>query len=131
MKAIARLEAQPFTHRIQMGDHLLTVDEPAEKGGRDKGPTPQELLAASLAACVAITIEMYTQRKGWELDAIEVECDYDLPERGAPTRFELVLRLPSGFSDEQVERVRAIAARCPIHRTLERQVAFAERIERL
>jgi putative redox protein len=42
-----------------------------------------------------------------------------------------VLRLPSGFSDEQVERVRAIAARCPIHRTLEGQVAFAERIERL
>ena len=131
MKAIARLEAQPFTHRIQIGDHVLTVDEPDEQGGRDEGPTPQELLAASLASCVAITIEMYAQRKGWELGAIEVECDYDPPERGATTRFDLVLRLPSGCSDEQVERMRAIAAKCPIHRTLEGEVSFAERIERL
>jgi len=131
MKAVARLEARPFTHRIQIRDYVLTADEPPEQGGSDEGPTPQELLAASLASCVAITIEMYAQRKGWDLGAIEVECDYDVPERGASTRFDLVLRLPSGCSDEQVERLRAIAARCPIHRTLEGQVTFTERIERL
>ena len=131
MKATARLEAQPFTHRVQIGAHTLTVDEPGEKGGRDDGPTPQELLAASLASCVAITIELSAQRKGWDLDAVEVECAYDPPERGAATHFNLVLRLPPSCSDEQVERIRAIAAKCPIHRTLEGEVAFAERVERL
>ena len=131
MKATARLEASPFTHRIEIGDHVLTVDEPGDKGGRNQGPTPQELLAASLASCVAITIEMYAQRKGWELSAVEVECEYETADRGAATEFNLVLRLPSGCSDEQVERLRAIAARCPIHRTLEGQVTFTERIERL
>lgn len=73
---------------------------------------------------------MYVQRKGWDLDAIEVECEYDAPDRGATTHFNLKLRLPASFSDEQVERVRAIAAKCPVHRTLEGEVAFAERIER-
>lgn len=131
MKAIARLEATPFTHRIEIRDHGMTVDEPGDKGGHDEGPSPQELLAASLASCVAITIEMYAQRKGWELGALEVECEYATADRGATTQFNLVLRLPSSYSDEQVERVRAIAAKCPVHRTLEGEVAFAERIERL
>ena len=130
MKAIARLQAKPFTHRVEIGDHVLTVDEPDEKGGRDEGPTPQELLAASLTSCVAITIEMYAQRKAWNLDAIEVTCEYELADRGARTHFNLVLRLPASLSDEQVERLRAIAARCPIHRILEGEIAFAERIER-
>jgi putative redox protein len=130
MKATARLQAKPFTHRIEIGDHVLTVDEPDDQGGRNEGPTPQELLAASLASCVAITIEMYAQRKGWELDAVEVECEYETADRGAATQFNLVLRLPSGCSDEQVERLRAIAAKCPIHRTLEGEVTFLERVER-
>ena len=66
------------------------LDEPADKGGdATKGPSPQELLAASLAACVAITIEMYAERKGWDVGAIEVECDFTPAERGCPTRFEL------------------------------------------
>jgi putative redox protein len=124
MKATARLEAKPFTHRIEIGDHVLTVDEPDDKGGRDKGPTPQELLAASLASCVAITIEMYAERKGWELDAIEVVCEYETAERGAATQFNLVLRLPRACSDGQVEQLRAIAAKCPIHRTLDGEVTF-------
>ena len=131
MKAIARLEATPFTHRIDVRDHRLTVDEPADKGGHDAGPSPQELLAASLASCVAITIEMYAQRKDWELGTIEVECEYAAADRGATTQFNLVLRLPSSCSDEEVERIRAIAAKCPVHGTLEGQVAFAERIERM
>jgi putative redox protein len=129
MKATARLEAKPFTHRIEIREHSLTVDEPDEKGGHDEGPTPQELLAASLASCVAITIEMYVQRKGWELDAIEVECEYEAADRGATTQFSLVLRLPAGVSDEQVERLRAIAAKCPIHRMLDGEVTFVERVE--
>jgi putative redox protein len=130
MKATARLEVRPFTHRIEIRDHLLTVDEPGDEGGRDEGPTPQELLAASLASCVAITIEMYAERKGWDLSVMEVECEYEVGDRGATTHFNLMLRLPGGFSDQQVERIRAIAAKCPIHRTLEGKVAITQRIER-
>jgi putative redox protein len=95
MKAIARLEGKPFTHRIEIGGHVLTVDEPEEKGGRDQGPTPQELLAASLASCVAITIEMYAQRKGWDLGAIEVECEYDAAVYWMSTRQALGVGLSS------------------------------------
>ncbi len=130
MKAIARRSSSTsFTHRVEVRSHQLTADEPLEHGGDDEGPSPQELLAASLASCTAITMEMYAKRKGWELGPVEVQVDYTPAERGCPTRFKLALRLPAGTSQEQLERLQVIAAKCPVHRTLEGEVMFEDRLE--
>ncbi len=128
MKAVAR-RTGTFKHEIDVREHRLEADEGQGIGGDDDGPNPQELLAASLASCTAITVEMYAKRKGWDIGAIECEAEYTPAERGAPTRFKLTLRLPKGLTDEQVERLTVIAAKCPIHRTLDGEVMFDERIE--
>jgi putative redox protein len=130
MKAIARRSSATYTQRIEIRQHQLTVDEPTDHGGEDRGPSPQELLAASLASCTAITMEMYAKRKGWDIGPLEVECEYTPAERGLATHFSLVLRIADACSDEQVEKLRVIAAKCPIHRTLDGEVTFEERIER-
>jgi putative redox protein len=130
MKATAT-RAGTYRQTIRIRDHQLTVDEPADQGGDDTGPSPLELLAASLASCTAITMEMYAQRKGWDVGGVEVACDYTPAERGVPTRFNLVMRFPDQLSDEQVERLRVIAAKCPVHRTLDGEVMFDESVERL
>jgi putative redox protein len=130
MKAVARRTGK-FRHMVDVRDHHLSVDEPVDHGGDDSAPSPQELLAASLASCTAITMEMYAQRKGWDLGYVEVECSYTPAERGCPTRFDLVLRLPAEASDEHVERLKIIAAKCPVHRTLDGEVMFHERVERV
>ena len=128
MRAVAKQRSQ-LTHDVVVREHHLTADEPAEMGGTDEGPSPQELLAASLASCTAITMEMYAKRKGWNVDGLQVDARYTPAERGCPTRFELVMRMPPHLSDEQFERLRVIAAKCPVHRTLEGEVAFDERVE--
>jgi putative redox protein len=128
MKAVARQREQ-FTHDVEVRKHHLTADEPEDQGGQDEGPSPQELLAASLASCTAITMEMYAKRKGWNVDGMEVDCDYAPAERGSATTFKLVMRMPAHLSEEQVERLRVIAAKCPVHRTLEGEVLFDERVE--
>ncbi|HEV7773923.1 MAG TPA: OsmC family protein [Conexibacter sp.] len=128
MKATAR-RTGTYTHEIDVRDHRLSADEGRDVGGEDEAPNPQELLAASLASCTAITIEMYAKRKGWDIGGIEVEAEYVPAERGAPTRFKLLLRLPRNLTSEQVERLSVIAAKCPIHRTLDGEVMFDERIE--
>jgi putative redox protein len=128
MKATAQQRSK-FTHDVKVRRHRLTADEPEDGGGEDLGPSPQELLAASLASCTAITMEMYAKRKGWNVDGMEVTCDYTPAERGCVTRFELVTKMPAHLSDEQVERLQVIAAKCPVHRTLEGEVSFDERVE--
>jgi putative redox protein len=131
MKATAKRNDGTFKHTLQVRDHQLTVDECADAGGDDAGPDPQELLAASLASCTAITMEMYAARKGWEIGEVEVAVEYTPAVRGCPTRFELVVRLPEDLPPEQVERLRVIAAKCPVHRTLDGEVMFEERLERI
>jgi putative redox protein len=128
MRAVAR-RRRGFQHELEIGSHTVTVDEPEAQGGTDQGPSPQELLAASLASCTAVTMEMYADRKGWDVDGLEVDCRYTPAERGCPTRFELVMKMPAHLSEEQVERLQVIAAKCPVHRTLEGEVAFEERVE--
>jgi putative redox protein len=128
MRAVARRRAG-FTHDVDVRDHQVVADEPEDQGGADEGPSPQELLAASLASCTAITIEMYAKRKGWNVDGLAVDTRYTPADRGCVTSFEIIMQMPAHLSEEQVERLRVIAAKCPIHRVLEGEVAFDERVE--
>ena len=131
MKATARRDGTTLRHTVQVRDHQLTVDETIEVGGADAGPDPLELLAVSLASCTAITMEMYATRKGWDIGHVEVDVEYSPAERGCPTKFQLVVRLPDDVPEDQVERLRVIAAKCPVHRALDGEVMFQERIERV
>ncbi|HEX5910660.1 MAG TPA: OsmC family protein [Thermoleophilaceae bacterium] len=58
MRAIARRSGGTLKHHVEIGGHRLVADEPSEQGGTDAGPSPEELLAASLASCSAITMEV-------------------------------------------------------------------------
>src|SRR5262249_21887258 len=104
-------------------------DEGREHGGNDEGPSPQGMLAASLASCTAVAMEMYAKRKGWDLGTVEGKGEYTPAERGSPAKVKHALRLPPGLRGEQIERLGVIAAKCPVHRTLDGEVMFDERIE--
>ncbi|MEJ7875700.1 MAG: OsmC family protein [Solirubrobacterales bacterium] len=107
-----------FTHDVEIeGGHSIVVDEPTDAGGADEGASPTRLLAASLAACTAITVEMYADRKGWDLGSLEVEVETSY-EGPVPTNFEVTLRPTSELSDEQMEKLRVIAGKCPVHKAL-------------
>lgn len=112
------------------GGHTLVVDEPVEAGGTDTGPRPTQLLAASLATCTAITVEMYADRKGWDVGAIEVDVDVSY-EGHVPSAYAVALKLPAELSDEQRGLLLRIAAKCPVHKVLvgEASVTVSERVE--
>ncbi len=129
MRAVARREDGGYRHHVEIRDHDVTVDEPESSGGTDTGPNPQEMLAASLASCTAITIEMYANRKGWDIGEIAVDVNYEPAQRGSPTKFEMKVQLPKELPEEQRERLMQIAAKCPVHRTLEGEVMFEERVQ--
>ena len=130
MKVVARRE-EGFAHDVELeGGKEIVIDEPASAGGTDKGPSPTQLLAASLAGCTAITLELYAERKGWDLGALEVEVDF--ASKGLePASFDVVLRLPNSFDEEQRLRLLKIAEKCPVHRVLtsENSIAISDRVE--
>lgn len=93
------------------------------------GPAPGELLAAGLAACTAVTVELYARGKGWGVGEVVVDVDYTPGQRGSPTRCAIVVRLPEHLSLEQRERLMQVGATSRLHRTLEGEIAFEERVE--
>ncbi len=129
MKAIARRKEGSLKHSIEVGSHELTADEQPDHGGTDAGPNPQELLAASLASCSAVTMEMYANRREWDIGDVVVEVDYEPAQRGSPTSFTMAVRLPKELPEEQREKLMQIVTKCPVHRTLEGEVCFEERLE--
>jgi putative redox protein len=132
VRATAR-RRQGYTHDVEVEGHRLVIDEPEEAGGANLGPSPTRVLAASLAACTAITMEMYAGRKGWDLGDVRVDVEMDYGEAYAPRSFVVQLHLSKGLSPQQLERLREIAGRCPVHRVLSerREVTIQDRIEPL
>jgi putative redox protein len=119
-----------YAHSLTAGNHTLIADEPDEKGGADTGPRPTQLLALSLATCTAITVEMYAERKQWDVGDVEVEVDYEIDPEGT-SRFDVVIQIPGEVTDEQVAKLKAIAGKCPVHRVLTGSVGINDRVERV
>lgn len=94
--------------------HAVAADEPAAAGGTDTAATPLELLATGLAACTAITLRMYADRKGWALGAVRVDCRAFA--EGGGYRFERVIRLGAPLDEAQKARLGEIAEKTPVTR---------------
>jgi putative redox protein len=127
-----------FTTKIQMKNHNLIADEPASVGGDDFGPSPYQLLYASLAACTTMTLKMYADRKQWDLQEVFVYISHSKKkntelgiEMEKPTRLDFItkkLKFVGNLTDEQKQRLKEIAAKCPVHRTLESNVVFESEV---
>jgi putative redox protein len=132
VKVVAR-RREGYAHDVEIeGGHALRIDEPVAAGGRDTGPSPTRLVAASLAGCTAITMEMYAARKDWDVGQVEVDVDVEYRD-ASPVSFAVTLRLPSELSDEQRERLLVVAGKCPVHKLIagETEVTIADRVESL
>ena len=127
LRASARRLGDGVKHEISIGAHRLHSDEPESLGGTGEAPSPQELLAGSLAACTATTVELYARYREWQLGEVVVDVAYD--SHADPKRFTVALRVAGDLSAEQRHRLSEVARRCMVRQTLEGEVEFEERME--
>ena len=133
-----RTGSSGFYTEIAAGPHRLVADEPTSVGGTDAGPTPYDLLVASLGACTTMTLRMYADRKGWPLESADVhlkhqkiharDCRECETESGYVDHIERELELHGPLTPEQRERMLQIADRCPVHRTLHSEIRVETRL---
>ena len=107
--------------KIQIRSHTLTSDTVAANGGADAGPSPHDLLAASLGACTAMTLTMYAERKQWDVSKIEVTVAITR-EDASGTAFKREIRGLSNLGETERARLLEIANRCPVHRILSGEI---------
>lgn len=111
-----------YKTQIKTANHTFTVDEPLAVGGMDLGPKPGELLAASLASCTGITLRMYADRKGWDLQETMIEVALENNASENNSKFTMNIRLFGNLDAEQRGKLLEIANKCPIHKILENPI---------
>ena len=126
-----------FAVSIQAGRHTLVGDEPTSVGGDDAGPSPYELLLASLGECTVMTLRMYARQKQWPLENAHVtlthskvhaaDCADCETKDGKVDRIDRVIELIGPLDEAQRARMMEIADRCPVHRTLHAEVTVVTR----
>ncbi len=119
---------------VEVREHHFVADEPTSVGGTGSGPTPYDHLLGALGACTAMTMRMYANRKGWPLEDAVVrlrdarsyadDCENCAKQPVGIRRIERQIELKGALTDEQRDRILAIADRCPIKQTLERGLAI-------
>lgn len=127
-----------FTTAIQTKNHTFIADEPSNIGGDDFGPSPYEYLNAALAACTVMTLKLYAERKKWNLEEVFVYISHsrkhseDLKTESGKSKYldhiSKKLKFVGDLDAQQKERLKEIASRCPVHKTLAGEVAFETEI---
>jgi putative redox protein len=120
-----------LSQEIVAGNHTWRADEPLPIG-TDTGPSPYELLLASLGACTSMTLRLYAQRKGMDLQSVTVrlqhfrihadDCQECETKQGFLDRIDREIELTGNLDEAQRQRLLEIAERCPIHRTLTSEI---------
>jgi uncharacterized OsmC-like protein len=135
---VVRGSAAGFAQEIHAGRHRLVADEPASAGGTDTGPSPYDLLLASLGACTSMTVAMYARRKAWPLEEVTVhlrhskihaaDCADCETREGMLDRIERDIHFVGKLTDEQRSKLLEIANKCPVHRTLTSEIDIETRL---
>ncbi len=122
---------------VTANGYSMVVDEPVAFGSTGAGPTPHDCLLAALGGCTAMTVRMYADRKGWPLASVLVrmehskiharDCEECETENGRIDRIELELEFKGPLDEQQRRRLREIAEKCPVHRTLDSEVLIETR----
>jgi putative redox protein len=117
-----------YETRIDTAELTLIADEPVASGGTGLGPSPYELLLASLGHCTVLTILLYARRKEWPVAGVSVRATHERivvedQSGGEITRRKVErivqeIALEGDLDNEQRSRLMEIAGKCPVHRTL-------------
>lgn len=98
--------------------NVLVADEPIDKGGKDSGFSPKELLASALAACTSATVRMYADSKAWPLEEVKIEIHLERDDVSNKTVIDRKLKFIGNLKGEQIKRLLAVANACPVHKIL-------------
>lgn len=112
---------------IEGGNTSFEIDEPESNGGKGRGSTPTQHFLAALGSCVAITLRMYSERKGWDLGPIRVETEVKRVE--GKKRIIETIYVQNELPSEQMDRLNYIAKRCPIALMIKDETMIESKIE--
>lgn len=129
-------DAGSYYTDAQTREHVLHADLPTDDGGGNQAPTPEDMLMSALGSCMAQTAKLYANRKGWQIDRIEVQLSYERFSAGDYAAYEgdanfvheitEAITIEGPLDDAQKARIKEIMGKCPVRRFISNPVFFKE-----
>jgi|GEM_PF-109711 len=110
----------PYQVVVRSASSTLIVDEPFGAGGMGSGPTPFDLLSASLGSCALMTMRRYATDREWPLEQLVVRVSHDRPALASRDRFLVEIEIDGRLTPAQIHALIDVSTRCPIHVTVAR-----------
>ena len=114
---------QKYQQEIKVGKHTFQSDILPDAGGGDVAPNPHDLMLGALGACTSITVQMFAERRAWDLQSVSVKLteekieDLNNPGVKIP-KIVRSIQVSGNLTDEQIDSLKAIADKCQIHKLL-------------
>ena len=123
VKVVATIGREKYYTEVVAGSHKIFTDEPKRFGGEEKGFNPYEILASSLASCTAATLRMYVDKKGWDVETIRVDVQFENFPMQERSEFTRAICFPDANLDaEALDKLFDIAEACPVHKLLTNKI---------
>jgi len=130
-QVIAKIDRAKYKTLVGALNHELIADEPVPLG-QDLGPNPYDFLLIALGACVTMTLRMYADHKGWDLEEVEVhleqsrvhakDCEDCESQNGYIHVIEKKIKFIGDLTEEQTQRLLEISDKCPVNKTLTSEI---------
>ena len=101
------------------GNQSIITDVTPNMGGRDRAPTPPDLLVVSIGSCVAAFVAHYCQQNGIDTRDLTVETTFEKAEH--PRRLKdlkVQVKLPHAECGDREDGIRRVAEHCTVHETI-------------
>jgi uncharacterized OsmC-like protein/predicted DsbA family dithiol-disulfide isomerase len=125
-EARVRSTDRPRRQIISIGPHDVPADLPADEDGDDTGPSPDDLLLASLGACAAMTVQWSAQKHHITLERVEARLSQSRTPAGR--LFRCSVTITGDVSEAERARLQHAVENCPIKRTLMRDLVLEARV---
>jgi uncharacterized OsmC-like protein len=120
MKAVIE-SAGGVASRVHLGDHELIFDQPASvPGGADQGPSPLDVMAASVGACAHYFAAAFLFGRKLSTEGLRVEVEAE-KVRDPISRFGSIavrVYLPPGVPAHYLSAIERAVRGCPVYGTL-------------
>lgn len=118
-----------FAIESDIRGHKVVIDQPANAAGTDTGPTPLELMFASLAGCIGTIGRIVAMQKRIELRGMDIKVEGPLDTDGLLGKpidgrvgFEgitITVAVDADMTDEEKKAfLHEVDARCPVSENL-------------
>ena len=119
--AIATSTDSAYVTQISSGGFDFTSDTTWADRGGETAPAPHDLLDASLAACIAMTVRIAADARKTALDRVTVEVIND-DENPASSSFHCTVTLEGDLSEKERAGLLRVAHACPISKLLSKTI---------